>query len=160
MKKYPWSAFILIGLGIYLLLDQLNLIHLSGRDLLTYGFILLGIILFFNGVSRPDKKGVLGGTFFLAFGLILTLMRSQVLVRDDTFGFATFFLSLALGNLMYFVFKPERWINFTWGLIFGAVGGLLLLAYYNYYPDWYIYDQLDKYWPLALIAIGVTILRG
>lgn len=158
MNRQTWPALLLIAVGIILLLDQMDLVYFSQRDIFTYGFIAIGVVLLINAFGRPDRKGILGGTFFLSYGLILTAMRSNVFLRDDEFGVATFFLALALGNLVYFLFKTERWGNFAWGIVFGLFGGAMLLSYYNYYPSWLIYDQIDRYWPVALIVIGASIV--
>jgi putative Mn2+ efflux pump MntP len=86
------------------------------------------------------------------------LMRTNYFIRDDEFGFATFFLCLSLANFMYFVFKRERINNVVFGLIFGVIGGGFLIAYLGYYPYWMFYDHLEKYWPLAFILLGVAVI--
>jgi len=161
MNKHYWPGIVLIFIGLLLLLDEVEIIPLQRSDIFSYGFILVGLLMFVNGLQRPDKKGILGGTFFLSFGIILAMMRSRILIRDDEFGAAVFFLSLALANLVYFMVKGYRWSNFTWAIIFTALGGLILISYYGYYPSWYIYELIERYWPVILILVGITIvLRG
>jgi len=158
LNKHLIPAYILIFAGIILLLDQMDLIYLTKADIFSYGFIALGIIFIFKGFNNTEKKGLLGGVFFISYGIILTSMRSGFFVRDDEFGIATFFLSLALANFVYFLFRLERWSNFTWGIIFGTLGGLFLLSYYNYYPTWYVVDRIEQLWPLALILFGAMLI--
>jgi putative Mn2+ efflux pump MntP len=85
-------------------------------------------------------------------------MREYTLPRDDEFGFGAFFIALALGNFAYLPFKKDKTNNIIWGSVFGALGAILLWIYYGYYPSWYIYDQLETYWPLILIVLGAAMI--
>jgi hypothetical protein len=158
MKKQYWPAIILISIGALLLLYQTDLIDFSTADVISYGFVLIGIVLLVNGLNRSDRKGLLGGVFFTVFGTTMILMREYILPRNDEFGFAAFFLSLALGNIAYLPFKTDKTTNIIWGVIFGAIGGILLWVYFGYYPSWYIYEQMAIYWPLILIVLGLVMI--
>ncbi|MFC2088381.1 LiaI-LiaF-like domain-containing protein [Calditrichota bacterium] len=158
MAKQYYAAIILIAIGVVLFLEQLDVLYLSKGDYLIYGAIIGGIFLFINGLNRIDKKGILGGTFLLSFGVVIFLMRTDYFIRDDEFGFATFFLCLALANFVFFLFKRERLSNVVFGLIFGVIGGGFLIAYLGYYPYWMLFDQIEKFWPLALILLGIAVL--
>jgi hypothetical protein len=161
MRRHYWSGIILIFVGLLLLLDEMNTIQLEWYDILFFACIVIGLIKFRNGWGRSDKRGILGGTFFITFGLLMELISNHYLVSDDDFVFAIFFLSLSLANLVYFILRNFRWGNLTWAVIFGATGGLFLISYYGYYPRWYLYDILSTYWPVAIILLGVTLLvRG
>jgi hypothetical protein len=158
MKKQYWPAIILISIGALLLLHQTDLVDFSIADVLSYGFVLIGIVLLVNSLNRSDKKGLLGGVFFTVFGTNMILMREYVLPRNDEFGFAAFFLSLALGNIVCIPFKKDKTTNIIWASIFGAIGGILLWVYYGYYPSWYIYEQIATYWPVILILLGLAVI--
>jgi hypothetical protein len=158
MKKQYWPAIILISIGALLLLYQTDLIDFSIADVLSYGFVVIGIVFLINSFNRTDKRGLLGGVFFTTFGTAMILMREYVLPRNDEFGFAAFFLALALGNIAYLPFKKEKTTNIIWACIFGALGGLLLWVYYGYYPSWYIYEQVGTYWPVILILLGAAMI--
>ena len=158
MNKQYWPAIILIFIGILLLLNQTDLVDFSFSDVFSYGFVVIGVLLLINSFNRSDKKGLLGGVFFTIFGTTMILMREYVLPRDDEFGFAAFFIALALANFAYLPFKSDKTNNIIWGSIFGALGAILLWVYYGYYPSWYIYDQLAIYWPVILILIGGAMI--
>ena len=161
MRKNYWFGIILIFIGVLLLLNETEIIDLEWFDVVFYSFIVIGLLKISNGWSRADKRGILGGTFFLTFGLLMELISNHYLISDDEFVLAIFSLSLALANLVYFAFRHDRWNNLTWAVIFGVVGGLFLIAYIGYYPRWYIYEVLETYWPVVIILFGVIILlRG
>jgi uncharacterized membrane protein YsdA (DUF1294 family) len=157
MRAYI-GPIILISLGIYFLLNQLEILSFRIEDLLTFGFILIGFLMLLNSFDNPEKKGLLGGVFFLSCGAIMSLMRYHYIYPDDDFGFGAFFLSLALGNLVYFAFMPQRNINLVWGLIFGGVGAIFMAMYYGFLYPWNVWEQFEIYWPLALIIVGVVII--
>jgi hypothetical protein len=158
MEKQYWPAIILILVGVLLLLYQVDLIDFSKADIISYGFVILGGFLLINGFNRTDKKGIFGGVFFTSFGISMILMREYLLPRSDEFGFAAFFLALALANFVYLPFRKEKSTNLIWGIIFAAIGSLLLWAYFGYYPSWYVYEQIETYWPVILILIGGGII--
>jgi hypothetical protein len=161
MFKEYWPGIILILIGAILLLHQMDLISFSKADIFTYGFILLGIMLIIKGSGDSQRRGVLGGTFFLSLGILWTLMRNNILVQDDHFGFAALFFALALANIIYYMVATHKGSNLIWGLVFIIVGGLILLRYLEYYYYWDIYDEIIIYWPLALILLGILlILKG
>jgi hypothetical protein len=158
MKKQYWPAFLLILAGVLLLLYQMDLFYFSRADLFSYGLTFVGIILLANSFNRPNRKGIFGGVFFTSFGVSMIFMREYIFPRDDEFGFAAFFLALALANFATIPFKTEKTTNLVWGVIFGAVGGALLWASLGYVPTWYIYELLETYWPVILIMIGAGVI--
>ena len=161
MQKQYWSGIVLISIGVLILLYQIDFIDFSRADLVTYGCIFLGIIFLVKGVGHPQKHGLFGGVFFSVFGLSMLLMRERIFPRADEFGFAAFFVSLALANLVYMFFKEDKTTNLVWTVIFGAIGGLFYWSYVGYYPPWYVYEQIKTFWPLALVILGLAmIVRG
>jgi hypothetical protein len=158
MQKQYWSGIILISIGVLILLYQIDLIDYSRADLVTYGCIFLGIILFVKGINHPQKHGLFGGVFFTVFGISMLLMRERVFPRADEFGIAAFFTALALANLVFMFFKKDKTSNVVWTIIFGAVAGLFYWSYVGYYPPWYVYEQIKTYWPLALVIIGLAMI--
>jgi hypothetical protein len=161
MRKHYWSGIILIFIGLLMLLDELNIMTLEWYDIIFYAFIVIGILKLSRGLNRTDKHGVLGGTFFISFGLLMLLISNRWLVTADEFVFGVFFLSLALANAVYILLCGYNWYNLAWTVIFGAIGGLFLLSYYQYYSSWQLFDILSTYWPVAFILVGLNILlRG
>jgi len=158
MAKQSVTAIILIAVGSLLFLEQIDLLYLSARDYFVYGAIIGGILWFINGVNRDDKKGVLAGTFFFSFGIIMWLMRNYYFVRSDELGFAAFFLCLALANFVYFIFKHNSTNNAIFGIIFSILGGGLLMSHLDYYPYCRFFDHVEQYWPVVLIVFGITLL--
>jgi hypothetical protein len=152
------GPIILIALGIFLLANQFDLLSFRWLDIITYGFVLIGFLMTINAFDNAEKRGLLGGVFFISYGTALILMRHHVVYPSDNFGFGTFFLALALGNLAYFLFNNQRILNLTWTIIFAAVGVVFLYMYYGALSPWYVREQIATYWPVALIVLGLGII--
>ena len=86
MKAYT-GPIILIGLGVYFLLQQFEILSFHFRDLLTFGFILVGILMLLTSFDNPERKGLLGGVFFISCGAVMSLMRYHYIYPDDNFGY-------------------------------------------------------------------------
>ncbi len=161
MRRHYWSGIILIVIGLLMLLDEMDIMALEWFDILFYAFIVIGLSKFSNALNRTDKQGVLGGTFFISFGILMLLISNRFLVTADEFVFGVFFLSLALANIVYIVLGGYHWFNLAWAVIFSAIGGLFMLSYYGDYSYWHLYDILATYWPVAFILSGLNLLlRG
>ena len=158
MKKQYWPAITLIVIGVLLILYQTDLLDFSTADLVSYGFVLIGVVFTLKSINRSDRRGILGAVFFTLFGITMILMREHFLPRDDEFGFSAFFVALALGNFAYLPFKKDKTTNLIGGIVFAVIGALMLWAYYGYYPSWYIYEQLWLYWPVILIIFGTLLI--
>jgi uncharacterized protein (DUF486 family) len=159
MRNGTIPAILLILAGVFLLLHQADLLSFDKTDLLTYGMIVLGILLFGKGLAHQTNRGILGGTFFMAFGAVLTLMKFEIIPRADMLGFSLFFLSLALASLVYFMFQPGDKANLVMTMVCGLVGGIGLLDFYDLYSGWYLLQDIMRFWPVLLILFGIQLIR-
>lgn len=156
MKKYT-GPIILIGLGVYFLLQQFEILSFHVRDLITYGFILIGILMLLNSFDNPEKKGLLGGVFFISCGALMSFMRYNYMYQSEEFGIGAFLISLALGNLVYFAIISRN-INLVWGIIYLAAGAVFMAMDFGFLYSWEVLDQVSVYWPVGLIAVGLIII--
>lgn len=158
MKKNYFTGVLFIIIGIAIILYQNDWVDFSRADVVTYGCIAAGVLFLWRGFQRPDKHGILGGVFFTAFGVTMLLMREHILPRSDEFGFAAFFIILAVANYVFMFYKADKTTNLIWGSVFAIIGAFLYWAYLGQLPPWYIYDQIGQFWPLLLIFIGASLV--
>ena len=156
MKTYT-GPIILIGLGVYFLLQQFEILSFHFRDLITYGFILIGILMLVNSFDNLEKKGLLGGVFFISLGALMSFMRFNYMYQSEQFGMGAFLISLALGNLVFYA-ALSRNINLVWGIIYVAAGAVFMAMDFGLLYSWEVLDQVAVYWPLGLIAVGLVII--
>ena len=157
MKK-PFTAWILIFIGVMLLLNQFGLVFLNRFNITLIGSILFGVLLINKSIRHPEKKGVLGGSFFLLLATLLLLMRFHYIPAQDQIGLALVFVILGLSNIIYFLFYPKKTANIIYALLFLLLSAPIFIDYYNILPGWMLEHYFVTYWPLLLILIGVGLL--
>ena len=157
-KDSPFTAWALIVLGVLLLLNQVGLFEPSRPNIIMMGSLFLGLILLNKGRHHPQRHGILGGSFFVLFALTLFLMKRGLFAVDDTLGSGLLLIDLGLANIIYFISKPEKLSNLTWGLIFAAAGTPFVLIYMKLVPLWLLEDIIVTYWPVLLILFGLGLL--
>ena len=158
MRRSNIAAWALIVLGALLLLHQFDIVWMSKANLMIAAFLFLGAILLVRGYDHPQKRGILGGSFFLLLGLMFLFMRLNVLPTEDMLGAGLIFIALGLANLIFFFITRTRVANVNWAIIFLFIGAPFLIVHYNYMPDWELIDYFRTYWPVLLILIGALLL--
>lgn len=151
-------AWVLIIVGSVLLLNQLDLFYLNRANLIIMFSAAIGFILLKKGIDHPQRKGILGGTFFTGISLTLVAMKYSYFPMTDSFGLGIILMNLALANLVYFVLLPQKTFNLIVGLIFAAIGSPFLLFHYEFLSRWELGNMISTYWPTLLILIGIGFL--
>lgn len=157
MKK-PVSAWIFIIIGVLLLLNQFDLLFFDRFTIVFAGSVLFGVLLLNKSYKHPLKKGILGGTFFILFAVILLLMRFNFLPVNDKVGTGLIFVLLGFSNIIYFLFYPKKTANIIYALLFLLLSAPLFLDYYSVMPGWMLEHYFATYWPVFLILIGLGLL--
>jgi len=146
-------GIILILVGLYMLADRLELHIFRSSQVYPLVFIIIGIAVSTRIRGRGHRDGVFATFFFLSVGLFF-ILRNYYLIPYVFNPWPIWLVAAGLGCLGVFLFVPTEWgmlIPATLLLFFGA--GLLLREF----DIFYLYD-IRRYWPIALIAIGVAIL--
>jgi len=165
MRKYNMhrsniTAWVFILLGLLLLLNQFDILFFNRFNVALLGSILLGALLLNKGLHHPFRKGILGGSFFLLFALILILMKLGYIPINDLLGSGLVLIMLGLANIIYFFSFHQRVANIVFALLFSLLGLPFILGYYETLPGWMLEDYFFTYWPVVLILVGAGILLG
>ena len=159
MNNQQRIGIILIIIGGLILLNQFQILSLSGKNLVGITSVLLGLLMIKKSFVRPKYKGLLGGSFFVIWGILLLAFKYTDQPLAHTLFFGNLFLSLGLANLIYFIFSGAgKSIHLFIFLLFASMGGTMIAAYYGKLDVWQLEDILDTYWPVILILLGVFIL--
>lgn len=158
-KKSFVPGIVLIVIGALILFHKLDIFHFYWSDIYPIVFLLLGIW-FFIGVFAKGQKGLaFPGTLFLLLGLFFLLRNNYFHYRlyfDDFW--PIFLIIFGLAFVVQFIFNIK-----DWGLL--IPGGIFLFLGFGFLArtmDWYIPFEFEyyigKYWPVALILIGIAII--
>ena len=125
MNKQQKTGLLLIIIGGLILLNQFQIFDLSAKNIVAVTSLLLGMLLLKKSLTSPERKGLLGGSFFLIWGIMLLFFNFNSEMGRTLF-FGQLFLSLGLANLIYFLFSGvTRATNFFVFVLFAAIGGTI-----------------------------------
>lgn len=158
MKKSYFFPIILIFSGCVLLLNQFNLLGVSKPYLFISGSAIIGLLLLQKASNNPLKTGILGGSFFLLFALILFLLDIGVFPYYDYLIIGFILIALSLSNLIYYAFSRKTFNNITFGIVFCIAGIPFIIMYYQSISWWDIWDAFYSYWPVLIIIAGIGFL--
>jgi len=153
----PGALLILVGL--FLLLHQLDLVYLRWRHL--YPILMLGFsaLFFASIIYKRDKGAIFPGMVLLVLGLFFFLRNF------DFFEFGYYFYSFeyywpiflvafGLGFVALYVVRQDDWGVLIPGTILLFLGTLFFLRSAGYFFWW----RLADFWPVILIIIGLSIV--
>ncbi len=159
MKNQRIIGGILILTGALILAHQLNWFDLSSHHIIGILSILIGLSFYRKASFNPERKGALGGTFFLIFGLALLFLNVPRGIYARALLVGLIFVSLAVANLVYFVVSNwKKNLNLFMFFFFMAIGIPILLVYYQVWDVWQFREIAETYWPIILIILGLIIL--
>ncbi len=108
--------------------------------------------------DNPAKDGLLGGSFFMLFAVILILLDIGVFPYYDYLIIGLIFMAFATANFIYYGFTRKTFNNVTFGIIFAVAGIPFIIMYYQSLSWWDIWDGFYTYWPILLITAGIGFL--
>lgn len=154
-KQHHIAAYLLIGLGLYFLSQQIYIPIAS--DLATWPtlLMLIGAIFLFSGYNHRDYDKLLPGGILFFLGLHYYLTPFYPYWVDHR---SIYFIIVGLAFLLrYQQTKHGFWVS----LILLSIGLFTLLSRtdtaFQYYIESFM-TLLEVYWPIGLIAFGIYLL--
>lgn len=155
-KQHAFAAYILIGIGIYFLIRQLNLALFANFYSWPTFLIIIGIAFLIHSYSAKEFQNIFTGVLLLGLGIHFHGLENYSFWLDHWAVYA-----LIVGVAFLFRFLKTRS-----GLIPGVVliGIALLMIFSVTLPEWFqwiygVADFLETFWPVALIVVGIYLLR-
>ncbi len=159
MSSQRTTGIALIVFGAILLLHQLNIFLITLAHIFALVMVLIGASMLKKSMYAPQRKGLLGGTFFTLLGLAIILFNISSRPFERPLFLGVLFSILAISNLIYFAFSGfPRSVNVFSAIFFAAVGGSMLLIHYEIIDVWQFEEVVGTYWPVALILLGFFII--
>jgi hypothetical protein len=155
-KQNAFTAYILIGLGVYFLIRQLNLTIFQDFYSWPTFLMIIGLVFLIHSYSTKQYQHIFTGVLLLGLGIHFHGLENYDFWFDHWSAYA---LIVGVAFLVRFT-KTKK------GLIPAAVliGIALLMIFSVTLPTWFnwiyiVADFLEAFWPVALIVIGVYLLR-
>lgn len=147
-------GIILVLIGLYLLSDRLPIPWPSFEHGYPFFYLLLGVAYALKIRGFGHTEGVFGTFFWLTLGVFF-ILRNFDFIPYQSWPWEIVIVAMGMGYLGNFFFKPTDRGVLIPAAVFLVLGGGSLLDYYGVL-DFPFYD-LERYWPILLIAIGAGI---
>ena len=153
------TGTVFIVIGVFLLLQKLQLIDLRWHEFYPFLFLGLGIVLFLKAL-RGNSNSAFWATFSLTLGLFFVL-RNYDLIGDLWFAdvWPVILIGLGLGFIVLFSFRPGDWGLVIPGFFLSVVGVLLFMDQLDL-SWWYTKYVARNFWSIVLIVIGLAMIVG
>lgn len=155
-RQHAFTAYILIGLGIYFLIEQLQLSLFDNFYSWPTFLMIIGIAFLIHSYSTKEYNNIFTGVLLLGLGIHFHGLENYDFWFDHWSVFA-----LIVG-LAFFI----RFLKTKKGMIPAAIliGLSLLMIFSVTLPEWFqwiygVAEFIETFWPVALIVIGVYLLR-
>jgi|SRR5699024_6346880 len=154
-KQHAFIAYILIGLGVYFLIQQLDLAFFRSFYSWPTFLMIIGIAFLIHSYSTNEHQHIFTGILLLGLGIHFHGLENYDFWFDHWSAYA-----LIVG-LAFFI----RFLKTKKGLLPAAIliGLALLMIFSVSLPEWFhwindVAEFVETFWPVALIVIGVYFL--
>lgn len=158
INRYPIIGLVLVLLGVALLLNQMNIIHVGGMALVWLGLLVYGAALVIRSFINNDRSKVFFGTLCFLTGMLFSLRKAGLISGAFSIYFPAFIIIVGFAFFMLFVYNPKDWHLLIPSFVFLALGAALMLTHLGYWYSRDVWRAIASYWPVLLIIVGATML--
>ena len=108
-NRFPIIGFVLVLLGVALLLNQMNIIHIGGWALIWLGLLVYGAAVVLRSFVSNDRSKVFFGTLCFLAGILFFLRKGGFIHGSFAIYFPAFIIIVGIAFFMLFVFNVKDW---------------------------------------------------
>ena len=157
-SRFPWFPVALILVGTTMLLDRFDVLPVQWQIVAWGVLMLFGAHRVILGFTARWRGRAFWGTFLFLIGLYNILYHLDVVERYPHMFVPVIMVTVGFSLLMMYAVAPKEWHILIPALVLAGLGGILLFAEYGYFDRWEIMWVIRRYWPVALILFGVSLL--
>lgn len=155
-QQNVFVAYILIGIGTFFLVKQLNLTLFENFYSWSTILMIIGISFLTYSFSTKQFEYIFIGILLLGFGIHFHGLENYSIWLDH---WSVYSLIIGISFLGKFIYTKKGLLQ---AFIFSGIA--ILVIFSITLPTWFqwiygVIDFLETFWPVALIAIGVYILK-
>lgn len=155
-KQNSFTAYMLIAIGLYFLLKQLDLPLLSRFSSWPTLLILIGLAFLIHSYTVKEHSNLFSGALILLLGIHFHGLQNYPKWIDH---WAVFPLIIGITYIVRYLQTKKGLIPGLTLIIFSS-----LMIFSIAVPTWlnWVYqlaDLLEKYWPIAIIILGLYLLK-
>lgn len=155
-RQHTFIAFLLIGLGIFYLLKQLDLPVLHD----FYGWptilMIIGLAFLMNSFINKDYQNIFTGTFLLGLGIHFHGLHHYAFWLEH---WSVFVLLVGISLLTRSIWTKNGFISAVTITLFALfmLFNDQVAKKYEWTAD--LMDWIQKFWPIIFIILGIYLLR-
>ena len=161
----PWFGVMLIVFGIVLLLNQINIINVKFSQILWTALAVYGFAIAYRGFTKKGNGKIFWGTVLFLTSILFILKNFYLFDSYQCyFGsghfvlFPAWILIFGFAFLMVFINNPKEYVHLVLSVVLISIGGAAILVEAGYLYEWDVWYVFRHYWPLVLIAIGLSLV--
>ena len=148
----------LILVGALLLMRRIGFLSLHWHDIPWILIALYGAVKVVNGLSTHASGKAFGGSVLFLVGVVGLVHPAHLPVFQSVSVASVTFLVLGISLLTAFLSNTREWHLFIPSFFFLGLGVLFVATDYDYLYRWDLVDAVSRYWPLALVLFGVSLI--
>lgn len=155
-KQHTLTAYLLIGIGVFFLLRQLNIPIINNFYSWQTIIILIGLVLIIHSYATKNYQNLFSGTIVLGLGIHFYGLAYYSFWIDH---WGMYLLIVGIAFVIRF-FQTKK--GLVPGLILVAIAVIMIFSVRL--PSWFnwiyiIIDYMEKFWPILLIITGIYLLK-
>jgi|SRR5699024_680702 len=155
-NRNSFVAYLLIGLGVYFLIKQLDLAFFKPFFGWPTVIMIVGIAFLLHSYTAKDNHNTFIGILLVGFGIHFHGLQNYLFWYNH---WSIYTLIIGIAYLILF-FKTKR--GLIPAIILISVSSIMIFSITL--PDWFkgiygIIDFIETFWPVILIILGVYFIR-
>lgn len=155
-KQNLFSAYVLIGIGIYFLMKQFNVPFLTKFHGWPTILIIIGLALLLHSYRSKDYHNLFSGIVVLGIGVHFHGLHNYSFWPNH---WAVYLLIVGIAFLVRSLWTKQ---DLAIGFISTAIASMFIFS--ETIPDWFksplkFLNYIDKLWPIAIIILGIYLLK-
>ncbi len=156
--RFPILGIILVLIGTGLLLDRLGYVHFGWEKIIACGLMVYGAGLTLRAFFVEERGKVFFGTAAFLFGVLIFLSSLDLIVSSPHLFLPASLIIIGLSFIMIFVQDTKEWGVLIPGILLSGIGSVYIFVKLGHLGFYMITRIVEVYWPLLLIAIGLSLL--
>jgi Domain of unknown function (DUF5668) len=155
-NKNTFTAYLLIGIGLYFLFRQLKLPIFTDFYSWPTLLIIIGLALLIYSFQSKDYHQLLGATIIFGLGIHFHGIQHYAFWTDH---WAMYPLIVGIAFIVRYMKTKQGLLP---GLLLITLSSILIFSINV--PTWFdwvydVFDFINIYWPIVLVGIGIYLLK-
>ncbi|HLX13007.1 MAG TPA: DUF5668 domain-containing protein [Bacteroidota bacterium] len=157
-RRVSWFGVALIVTGLLLIARRYYFFNLDTERIISLLLVFWGLFGVARGFARNAQGKIFWCSVLFLYGVYFFLRTMDRFEFHEGMVFPATFLIFGIAFFMAFLGNPKDWFYLVPAFFVGGAGALFILTDVGYLSGWEVWDVTSRFWPLALIVIGLALL--